>query len=268
MPPVLSFVHITDTHLGPTLDYEFYGYHPAAHLRQLIDLINTFPTQPDFVLHTGDLTNDASAESYEAALMLRDLKAPLVLVNGNHDERALLRKYFDAPPHTSGDPGAPLDYAFEVKGERFVVLDAHNPAEARDPLGKLRPDQLAWVHSEAAPHGPPLTVCLHYPPFELDSPWLNANMLLLNGDDLHQALLPARDRLRGVFYGHLHRSCQFVRDGILYACAASSVSQYAWRPWQDTPQVDHDFAPAYNVIQYFEDYVAVLQYGFTRPPAN
>lgn len=268
MLPILSFVHITDTHLGPTSDYGFHGLNPAAHLRRLVELINAFPAQPDFVLHTGDLANDASAAAYAIAQpILANLKAPLYLVNGNHDDRALLRDYFGAaaPPHPSGDPCAPLDYTFDVNGERFLVLDGHNPDEARDPLGKLRPDQIKWVRAEATPAGPPLTVVLHYPLFAMSSPWLNENMLLLNGEKLHAALLPARDRLRGVFLGHLHRNCQIMRNGITYTCAGSSVSQYSWHPWQAKPEVDHNFAPAYNVVEYYADYITVQQYGFARP---
>jgi Icc protein len=264
MPPRLTFVHITDTHLGPSPDYEFYGYQPARALHQLVDLINSFPTQPDFVLHTGDVVHDRSADSYAIAQsILGDLRVPLYVVSGNHDDRALLRKFFGAPMHPvhSDDPGAPLDYVFEIEGERFVVLDGKHP-DVRDPLGKLRESQLDWLRSETGADGPPLTVLLHYPPFAMNSPWLNDNMPLVNGDDLHAALLPARDRLRGVFFGHLHRSCQIMRDGILYACAGSAVSQYAWRPWDEKPEVDHASAPTYNVVDYCADSVNVLQYGF------
>ena len=265
MQPHLTFVHITDTHLGPSLDYDFHGYQSARYLRHVVDLINAFPTQPDFVLHTGDIVSDGSAESLAIAQsILCDLRAPLYLVNGNHDDRARLRQILGAPAHPSGDPHAPLDYAFEVKGERFVVLDGNHP-DVRAHFGQLLDSQLDWLRSELAASEGPITVLLHHHPFKINSHWLNANMLLLNGEELHTALLPVRDRLRGVFFGHLHRSSQIIRDGITYMCAGSVVSQYAWRPWDENPQADHDFAPAYNVVDYFEDYVNVLQYGFQRP---
>jgi 3',5'-cyclic AMP phosphodiesterase CpdA len=265
MEPFLTFIHLTDTHLGPTSGYSYHEQNPARCLERLVDVINALPQPPDFALHTGDLSDDRSAESYAVAQDILDrLRVPLYLVNGNHDDRALLRRCLDAPPHPTGDPAAPLDYAFEIKGERFLALDAHTDA-VPDPLGQLSDDQLAWARSEAQPDGPPLTVLLHYPLFPMGSPWLDENMLLVNGAALHAALLPARDRLRGVFFGHLHRSCQIVRDGIRYTGAGSAVAQYAWQPWDDRPQVDPDFAPAYNVVQYFEDQVIVMQRAFARP---
>ncbi len=265
MQPHLTFVQISDTHLGPARDWEFYGQNPRRHLEQLVCLIKTFPQAPDFVVHTGDVSSDKSAASYDLAReILAGLSVPLYVVCGNHDDRDLLRDYFGAPPAPSGDPGGPLDYRFEVKGERFIVLDGHSAA-VRDPLGQLSAEQLEWVRAEAQPDGPPLTVFVHYPPFTIGSPWYDENMPLVNGAALHAALLPARDRLRGVFFGHAHRSFHVQRGGITYTCAGSSVSGYAWRPWDAMPAVDPDAPPQYNVVQYFADQVVVHRYAFARP---
>ncbi len=260
--PLLTFAHITDTHVGQTPQFARYGYPSLPALERLIDILNGFPTPVDFVIHTGDVSHDQSAASYAlAARTLARLTAPIYYVNGNHDLPELLREYLGAPAHPSGDPAAPLDYAFEVRGEHFLVLDAHNP-DVPDPQGKLRDSQLAYAQQVITATAGPLTVLLHYPVFPMASPWLDAHMLVENGDALHALLVPVRDRLRGVFLGHLHRSCQVYRDGIGYTCAGSSFAQYAWRPWDDLPTVDSDSCPAYNVVQYFPDQVIVYQYGF------
>ncbi len=264
MQPHLTFVQITDSHLGPTRDFSYYGHQPYRTLARAIDLINAMPQPPDFVVHTGDLSNDRSAESYElAAELLGRLRVPLYLVNGNHDDRALLRKMLDAPHAPDGDPDAPLDYVFEVKGERFLVLDGWSP-EVRDPLGKLSAAQLARVRAETEANGPSLTVLLHYPPFPMGSPWLDQHMPLVNGEELHAALRPAHARLRGVFCGHLHRSSQITRAGITYFCGPSTVAGYTWRPWEHTPALDPDYPPAYSVVHYFDGQVVVHQYTFAR----
>lgn len=257
---MITFIHISDTHVRSD-GMLFHDRDPLRHLRRLVVQVNAFPQRPDFVVHTGDIADDRGAEAYSRAqAVLGDLAAPLVIVNGNHDDRILLRKYFDAPLADSGDPGAPLDYAFEVRGERFLVLDAHTNA-VPDPLGLLSADQLARVRAEATPGGPPLTVFLHYPPFAMGSPWLDANMILTNGAELHAALLPARERLRGVFFGHLHRSCQITRGGITYTGAPSLSAGYAWRPWDTRPERDPAFPAAYNVVQYQGAQVIVHQYA-------
>lgn len=264
MQPFLTFVQLSDSHLGPTHDYSYYGHCPYRTLARAIDLINAMPQLPDFVVHTGDLSNDGSAESYElAAGLLGRLRVPLYLVNGNHDDRALLRKMLDAPYALDGDPDSPLDYVFEVKGERFLVLDGHSP-EVRDPLGKLNAEQLSRVRAEAEADSPPLTVLLHYPPAPMGSPWLDQHMPLVNGEALYTALRPAGERLRGVFCGHLHRSSQIVRQGIATFCGPSTVAGYTWHRWEQTPAIDPDYPPAYSVVHYFDRQVVVHQYTFAR----
>lgn len=261
---MLTFIHISDTHI--TSDgAAFHGVDPVAHLRAFVAQVNAFPQPPDFVLHTGDVSNDQGATSYQrAASALSDLAVPLVVVNGNHDSRAWLRSTLDAPADPGGDPAALLDYSFEVNGERFLVLDAATGL-VRDPLGRLTDAQLERVRADATPDGPPLTVCVHYPVFPMGSPWLDDNMLLTNGADLHAALLPARDRLRGVFCGHLHRSSQIIRDGITYTSAPSLTAGYMWWPWTLEPLVDTEFPAAYNLVQYRDDQVTVQQYALPLP---
>jgi 3',5'-cyclic AMP phosphodiesterase CpdA len=264
MQPHLTFVQLSDSHLGPTRDFRYYGHLPYWTLARAIDLINAMPQPPDFVVHTGDLSHDGSAESYElAAGLLERLRVPLYLVNGNHDDRALLRKMLDAPGVPDGDPDSPLDYAFEVRGERFLVLDGWS-SEVRDPLGQLSGEQLAHVRAEAEAGGPPLTVLLHYPPVPMGSPWLDQHMPLVNGEALYAALEPARGRLRGMFCGHLHRSSQIVRQGITTFCGPSTVAGYTWHRWEYTPAIDPDYPPAYSVVHYFDAQVVVHQYALTR----
>jgi|AMZC01.1.fsa_nt_AMZC01005813.1_1 3',5'-cyclic AMP phosphodiesterase CpdA len=264
MQPHLTFVQLSDSHLGPTRDTLYYGHTPYQALARAIELINAMPQPPDFVVHTGDLSNDRSAESYElAAELLSRLRVPFYLVNGNHDDRALLRKMLDAPFSPDGDPDAPLDYAFEVGGERFLVLDGWSP-EVRDPLGKLSDSQLARVRAEAESDGPPLTVLLHHPPVPMGSPWLDQHMPLINGQALYEALQPARGRLRGVFCGHLHRSSQIICRGITTFCGPSTVAGYTWHRWEKTPAIDPDYPPAYSLVHYFDGQVVVHQYAFAR----
>jgi 3',5'-cyclic AMP phosphodiesterase CpdA len=265
MQPHLTFVQISDTHIGASAAYRYHGLDPARHLEQAVAAINAFAQPPAFVLHTGDLSTDRSPESYAlAARLLGALRVPLYVVMGNHDDRALLRRHFDVPPSRLPGAGAPLDYTFEVQGEWFVVLDGWDP-DVADPLGKLSAEQLSWLGEQAAPDGPPLTVAIHYPLLEMGSPWLDAHMILTNGAALHEALLPARQRLRAVLGGHLHRPSQIVREGITYLSGPSTVLHYAWTPWESLPTVDAETAPGYNLLQYFDGYTVARVQSFARP---
>jgi hypothetical protein len=156
-----------------------------------------------------------------------------------------------------------LSYTFEVKGFRFLALDARGPDDI-DPHGILTPGQLDLVRREAGSEGPPLILFLHFPPLPMNSTWMDENLLIFNGLDLHHALLPARDRLRGVFYGHVHQHMQTLRDGILYVATASTFSQFSAWPGAAVTGFDHDHLPAYTFVHLMPEQTIIHQHTFPR----
>ncbi len=260
----LTFIQISDTHIGPTRDFDYYGYRPIETLERLVDHLNGLPERPAFIVHTGDVAQRENPACYlEARPVLERLTVPVYYVCGNHDDADLLRDLLGAPAHGSGRSGMPLDYSFSVDGERFIVLDAHSDA-VEDPLGYVAPEQIAWLRGELEAAAGRVTLLLHYPLFPMFNAWFNQRMVIVNGEDVHAALVPARERLRGVFFGHQHRAAQIARDGITYTAGPSTIVQYAWRPWDETPQTDPDSPPAYNVVTCYADRTLTVQYNFQR----
>lgn len=263
----LYFVHISDTHLGPTAVFQDrHGVSPYPCAEKLVAIINNLPTTPDFVIHTGDVVYDPDPAAFKlAADLFSRLNVPIYYVNGNHDGKGMLANYLPMGPKTnlSDDPET-LSYTFAVKGERFVVVDARGPEEI-DPQGVFSAAQLEVVRNEAQPDGPPLTIFMHYPALPMNSKWMDGNMLVQNGRSFHNLLLPAKERLRGVFHGHVHQNMQVMRDGIFYASVVSAYSQfYAW-PHDD--YVQHDFAhePGYGFIHLLDGQMILHQHSFSRP---
>jgi 3',5'-cyclic-AMP phosphodiesterase len=89
--------------------------------------------------------------------------------------------------------------------------------------------------------------------------------LILNGSELHTALLPARDRLRGVFHGHVHQNMQTVRDGILYVSVASVFSQFSAWPSEVVTGYDPEHLPGYGFVHLLPEQTIVHQHTFPRP---
>ena len=99
----------------------------------------------------------------------------------------------------------------------------------------------------------------------MDSLWMDSNMLIVNGEEFHQALLPARSRLRAVFHGHVHNSMQTIRDGITYIAAGSSFSQFT--AWPDEEIVGYNALalPAFSFVHMTAQQTIVHQHSFPRP---
>lgn len=260
-PDPVTFVHISDTHFGPSPGYARHGRVALPAAQRIVDAINRMPVKPDFVVHTGDVVTAPGAAAYAlAAETLGGLECPVYFVCGNHDDPAGIQTWLrmGALEPLLMD-GQTLAFAWEVGGVRFVVLDTHGPPEI-DPQGVLDAAQLALLQAEARPEGPPLVLFWHHPIMPMDSPWMDRNMLVQNGAALHQALLPARDRIRGVFYGHVHQSQQTVRDGILYVAAASTFAQFSSWPTDETVGYVPEETPGFNFVRVWPERIMIRQH--------
>ena len=247
----LTFVHISDSHLAS--DPAWSGPHtdilPWPGAEALVREINALPCAIDFVLHSGDVVHDPQQEAeYEQAIALyNQLRAPVYFLPGNHDRSDWLQRVLLG----RAEPARHADQEFERNGAQFLLLDS-SVSGADEHYGQLAPEQLAWLEQRcAAPDARPLVVALHHHPLPLDVHWLDG-IVLREGEALHRALLPVRERLRGVFYGHIHESLLTLRDGIPYHSVRSSWFQTRTWHGQREPLREPLYLPGYNLVTLTE----------------
>ena len=231
----VHFVHLSDTHVGRTREFRLHGACTHARTIAVIEAINAIEAPVDFVIHTGDVATDADitgdddASTRLAHSLLRRIQYPLHLVNGNHDNVAHLSSSFGqalGTPLVSGQRNRACHFVYS--SEQFIILDARAEPEI-DPRGRLPDDQLSAFDDLVASTSEPLTIFLHYPPISLDSRWIDNEMLVVNGESFHERLAAMSDRVRGVFFGHVHHGIHVVRDGILYSSVGSTSCHFdAW----------------------------------------
>jgi len=252
----LCFVHISDTHLNPDPNYQsqYAIEHPLIGAEALVRELNRLPFEPDFVLHTGDVVYDPIPAAYDLAReLLGRIPYPVYYLAGNHDEGEALQRIL----LEREEPLKPYHYSFEVNGVEFVCLDSNEIALANPPVehpaGYIGEQQLTWLNGIcSALDSRPLIVAVHHNPMQANVPWLDW-MRIKNGDDLHKILLKARNRLRGVFFGHTHQNMEFVRDGIFYSGSASSWNQFHAWPGQDETIADRNALPGFKVVSLMRD---------------
>lgn len=110
---MIRIAHISDTHITSESAYKGYAY----------DLIVSEINRGnfDFVIHTGDVTNQGLREEYErAAYELKKIQKPLVVIPGNHDVRnvgyELFQKFI-----------GPLNGVFEFENGVVIWVDSTIP---------------------------------------------------------------------------------------------------------------------------------------------
>ena len=254
---------ITDSHLGPNRNTSLYGHLPYDRLCQALRTIAGLPTPVDLILHCGDVSQDRSPESYALVRELLDeIGVTCRFLMGNHDSIELLHRELGVPLQSYPDKPVSADYAFSVRGQRFVALDTRH-ADTRDPLGFVTASQRAWLEEqlgEVKAAGGKAVICLHHAPLPTGSPWLDANMIITNGEELHRLLARSVSSVGLVVHGHLHRAMTMVRDGVVYAGAPSVVWQYLWEPWRTEPAQDPVTPPMYTLLECFADRIQLVAY--------
>lgn len=231
----MEFLHISDTHFGPTRDLEIRGANVCDRALRLVEEIGKLPFRPDFVIHTGDVANDPFPGAYElAAEVLSGIEVPVYYATGNHDDVGMMRDALAFGPLEPLGPDGPDRLCYRIAGgleEKFdlFVMDAKVPPE-EGPHGTLPEDQIEAVLS-AASQDRPVAVFLHYPLTPIGSRWIDDHLLVTNGAEF-QERLSARvgDRLRGFFSGHLHRGLQLYRDGVLQSGVSSPACEFSAGP--------------------------------------
>lgn len=263
----LYFAQISDTHIGDTRDYVLNGHVAWDCTAELIHRLNNLPMKLDFVVHTGDVTTNPTPQAYSLACdLFEQLKLPVYYVAGNHDSAEGIRAHLTMPSDVQwlSEDQSQLVYRFERKGVRFLVLDGR-ASEELTPRGLVSDEQIDLLEEECQAERLPLVVFIHFPLLPLDSVWLDRRMTVVNGRSIHQILLQAKHRLRGVFSGHIHQPLQVLRDGLLYVSGASAVTQFGAWPHYEQTHFDLEMPPGFNLVKMLPDQTIVRQHTFPRP---
>jgi len=191
------FVHLTDLHIShPDLADPHLQSDTPATLRRVVEVINAMDSQPDFVVASGDLTNQGDEQSYELVRdVLNELHAPLVMALGNHDKRAGFNTVF-AP----GLGDAPYFHDAQRGGLHVITLDSSVPGKVAGALDEAQFDflQAALQRHRALPK----LLVIHHPP-RIDPDALSWESLDQSSTDRLADLLQSQ-HVAGILSGHVH----------------------------------------------------------------
>jgi 3',5'-cyclic-AMP phosphodiesterase len=190
-------VQLSDPHIGAT----WADGDPVAGLAAAVESVRRLPDDPDAVLVSGDLADNAADGEYEVVReLLEQLDAPVYVLPGNHDDRDALRRHFDVP----GTMGTPVQYAVDVGPLRLLMLDSTRPGEDR---GELDVDRLAWLDAELAAAPDRVTLlAMHHPPMSTGiAAWDELGLPVADRRALGE-VLRRHPQVRRLVAGHVHRA--------------------------------------------------------------
>jgi Icc protein len=233
-------LHLTDPHLFADTGEDLRGTVTYASLCSVLDHYRDSGWQADLAVVTGDLIQDDSARAYEH---FRDLLGALGMsvhcVPGNHDVRALMQEALAAPP---------FHYCESAEAGNWLITGIDSCVTGKAG-GYVEAGELDRLDSEiAGTSADHVMVCLHHPPVEMGSRWLDS-VGLRNGDEV-LARLAASGKVRLAIFGHVHQPYDAVHGGVRIIGTPSTCRQFA--QGSATFAVD-DNPPAYRRISLRND---------------
>jgi Icc protein len=211
-----SFLQVSDSHVGFAKDPN-----PDARstFREAVAKIKAMPQKPDFILHTGDITQLSKDQEFDDAdQILREAGLPVFHVPGEHDMldegtgAAYLARYGKG---TLGDGW----YSFDHGGVHFVGLVNVRELQGGG-MGHLGQPQIDWLTKDLAGRGSstPIVVFTHIPMWTVYADWGWGT------DDSAQALgLLRRFGSVTVLNGHIHQVLQKVDGNVAFHTARSTA---------------------------------------------
>ncbi|MCW5852893.1 MAG: metallophosphoesterase [Anaerolineae bacterium] len=214
-----SFIQITDHHLRQDEATLTLGYSTGYAMRRVMRHIADHAAhRADFIVSTGDLVHEGTAEEYRAVRQRLNLQAqtesawpsvtfegldrvPMLFLPGNHDQRdAFMRHLHPALP------SAPLFNAvYPYQGVQLVCLDWGPQTKA-----VAAPEMLRFL-SDALAGGQPSIILMHHHAAPVGAAWLDRFI----ADDVAAFWQMVEGRqVLAIFGGHVHMTTEARVKGI------------------------------------------------------
>jgi 3',5'-cyclic AMP phosphodiesterase CpdA len=196
----LLVAQITDLHIKPSGELAYGVVDTAAALARCVAHLNALEPRPAMVVCSGDLVDGGLPAEYDHLQhLLGALSLPLLVIPGNHDDRAALRRAFPDQPYAATKAA---NVSASVGDIDLVLLDSSVAGKSH---GLLDAETLDWLDASlSAAAGRPALLFLHHPPFRTGITHMDRQNLQ-NAHEL-AAIVARHARVRLVAAGHVHRA--------------------------------------------------------------
>ena len=236
----LKIIQISDTHLFNDPSRVLLGVPTQQSFEVVLEHLRQQQDSFDLIIHSGDLTQDASKPAYQrVAEMLTRFNVPVYCVPGNHDDPRVMAMVY---PHAA----LTNDKHIITKNWQFILLDTHKPGAVE---GFLRKSELNFLqhclHAYPEHHA---AIVYHHHPVPVGSAWLD-RLGLTNADELWQ-IVTRYPKIKAMIFGHVHQQFEEVVEGIQCFSAPSTCIQF--KRHQDHFGLE-DLPQGYRKIKLYED---------------
>jgi 3',5'-cyclic-AMP phosphodiesterase len=213
-PNGLHFIQISDSHMGFNKPA---NTDVAATLQAAVDKINSLDEQPEFIIHTGDLSHQSKPAEFDTMDQILKSARPkqIFYVPGEHDTSVDDGKQY--MERYGKDTKGRGWYSMNHKGVHFIGLVNVMQLEG---MGQLGDEQLAWLQDDlrAVSASTPVVLFAHIPLWAIYPEWGWGTK------DSEQAFsYLKRFGSVTVLNGHIHQVMQKVEGNATFHTAMSTA---------------------------------------------
>jgi 3',5'-cyclic AMP phosphodiesterase CpdA len=205
------FAHLSDVHLD-------LGPRAQERTARVMQYLRAMPI--DAILVTGDIADHGDPAEYEQAREELTAPVPVLVLPGNHDDRAAFAKVLHEE-----EAAGPVNRSRRIGDVLFLLCDSSIPGHNE---GVLAPETLDWLRARLSESDGPAFVCLHHPPVELAIPVVDG--IRLQSPDSLAAVVAEHPRIVAVLCGHAHTAAAttFAGRPLLVAPGVVSTARLPW----------------------------------------
>ncbi|KGK19019.1 3',5'-cyclic-AMP phosphodiesterase [Vibrio navarrensis] len=237
----IKLLQITDTHLFATDEGSLLSVKTLQSFQAVVEQVIQRQVAFDYVLATGDISQDHSAHSYQHfAKGIAPLQKPCFWLPGNHDYK---------PNMSSVLP------SLQITAPEYVALSEHWQMVLLDsqvvgvPHGRLSDSQLALLEEKLASNPSKHTlILLHHHPLLVGSAWLDQHTL--KDAEVFWEIVYRYPNVKGIVCGHVHQDMNRMHHGIRVMATPSTCVQF--KPNSDDFALDN-VSPGWRELQLHAD---------------
>lgn len=223
----LRMIQVSDTHIFGDVTRSLLGVNTQKSFDAILTQIKKDNPKIDFIIHSGDLTQDYSTPAYHCvADMLSKFDVPVYCIPGNHDDPKLMSTVYPRGQMKT-------DRQILVGNWQIILLDSHKPTAVEGYLGT---DQLAFLERCLTEHPMRHTIVMfHHHPMPVGCAWLD-NLGLKNADEMWKIIINFH-QIKTVLFGHVHQQFEMVYQGI--PCFSTPSTCFQFMRKQDQFGLEH-----------------------------
>lgn len=236
----LRLLQITDTHLFANRGAGLLGINTYDSFQAVLAQVQQDSNHFDWVVATGDLSQDHSEGSYRYfAESIQALKKPVVWLPGNHDFQQTMSETLTK---------ASISAAKQIVSDHWqlILLDTQVPEK---PHGYLSDEQLEFLDQALAEYPDKyVLILMHHQSCPIGCHWLDQHNLK-NSDAFHQQI-QSYPLVRAVLFGHIHQNFEYQQNGLAYIASPSTCIQFL--PLSEKFALDEQ-QPGYRYLTLHQD---------------